>query len=270
MSKISADDQLSERELKNAAIDHVLDNREDYDASVDYEALGAALYTEGIIKGDRDDLEISDISTYIAENDVDDQRFIEHKADLADDYDGFVEVMSGFFGAREQLIDDLEAEGVTYQALYEEALNEKQSAEDALQEITGMASEARTDSDWLENIPDRTEGDTATPDVDRPEDPGPGGFSGGFSTWSNYNFGVQEVSGISTWSNFNFGTQTSRFEDVEVLEGELNEDILEEGSQGSDEAQQLEDSWIYNPQIRVSPTINIAAGDESWSFDQAS
>lgn len=267
MSNISADDQLTERELKGAAVDHVIDNIDEYDAPVDYEALGAAVYTEDVIKGDRDDLEISDISTYIAENDVDDQRFIEYKADLADDYDDFVETMSGFFGAREQLIDDLEAEGVTYQALYEEALNERENAEEALQDITGMASDARTDSDWLENIPDRGPEDTATPDVDRPENPGPGSSSGGFSTWSNYNFGVQDVSGISTWSNYNFGTQTSEFADVEIEGGELNEDLLEEDGEASG---QQEVPWIYNPQIKFSPTVNINVGDWSWSMDQAS
>ena len=264
MSVISTADALDRRELKEAAVDHVLDNMDEYDDPVDYEALGLAIYTEDVITGARDDIDRTDISSYIAENDLDDQRFIEYKAGLASDYDEFVDFMGDFIDMRDGLINDIESEGVFYQALYEEARNERDNAERALGDILEFARDSRTDSDWFEDIPDRTEDDTATPDVDMPESPDSGGFSGGFSTWSNYNFGVQDVSGLSTWSNYNFGVQGSGFEDVEVIEGELNEDLFEE--------REDTESWnsaVYNPQINFSPTININGVDEDFNLDRA-
>ncbi|WP_414837862.1 hypothetical protein ACK3SF_00450 [Candidatus Nanosalina sp. VS9-1] len=274
---ISTGAGLNRRELRETAVDHVLDNMDQYDDPVDYEALGLALYTEDVITGARDDLDSSEITDYLAENNVDDQRFIGYKASLASDYDEFVGFMEDFIGMRDELVDDIESEGVFYQALYEEAKNERNNAEQALNDIIGLVSDARAESSWLDNIPERgPEQDDPETDNPEPERPGsgpgtPGEDSDNFSTWSNYNFGEQVISGgLNTWSNYNFGTQVAGFEGVEVIEGELNEDILEEDFPLFEEQEQSSESWIYNPQIRVSPTINITAGGESWSFDQAS
>ena len=294
VSIIPNNDSLTRRELRTTAVDHVLDNRDQYGEDVDYEALGLALYTEDLITGERHDIERSDISTYLSDSDVDEQSFVEYKAGLASDYQEFVDFMGDFLGMRDQIINDIESEGVFYQALYEEARNERNNAEEALIDIKDMVKDTRTGSDWLDSIPE------LDPDVDSPEDdPDTGspddnpdtGVSSGFSTWSNYNFGTQSIGGMSTWSNYNFGvqnvsnsstssnynfgTQASDFEDVEITTGNLNEDLFEEDSEndlwGSGQNRQNLGTVpsIYNPQINFSPTININTGNESTSIEQA-
>lgn len=96
-----------------------------------------------------------------------------------------------------------------------------------------------------------------------------GETSTGFSTRSNYNFGTQAVEGMSAWSNYNFGTQIQGSFDaddvptaetgssdweIEAIEGELNEDFFD---RHAGEASQSRSPHIYNPQINVSPEINI-------------
>jgi len=290
---ISTNNELNERELKETAVDHVLDNNHQYGDDIDYEALGLALYTENVVTGERDDIGRSDISSYLAENDLDDQRFIEYKADLASDYDEFVDFMGDFIDMRDTLVDDIESEGVFYQALYEEARNERNNAEQALVDILDLARDARSDSDWLEGISEIDPGQT--PEVDRPDtdDPetdllgterpdtsGPDTGSNNFSTWSNYNFGTQAVGGMSTWSNYNFGTQvdsrvnthntaTTDPEDddweIEAIQGELNEEFFKKHS-GRASADDM--PFIYNPQIKVSPEINIDGTE--WTPDLVS
>ena len=272
MIKISArDTSPDERELKEEALDHVLGNIDQYDSDTDYEALGAAVYVEQIINGERDDFEVEDVTDYIARNDIDEQRFIEYKADLADDYQEFVDTMDGFFSSMSDFVDDLEANGVMYQALYEEARNERDNAEEAMQSVSDMVSDFDMESDWLDGDVDFTDtsDDTGTADDTDPQYPGgkrrrrtrtgsgPSAnfnfgeqeISGDFDPWANFNFGDQDVSdGWSDWSDYNFGWDDS------------DEESGNEGG-SSDWWDEFEPGWsgpvINNNQNRVVNRINI-------------
>lgn len=282
MIKISArDTSLDERELKEEALDHVLDNRDQYDGDTDYEALGAAVYVEQIITGERDDIEVEDVTEYIARNDIDDQKFVQYKADLADDYQEFVDTMEGFFSGMEDFIDDLEANGVMYQALYEEARNERDNAEEAMQNVSDMVSGFDMGSDWLEgDIDDIDPGggiDTGD-DGDDPEYPGGGtrrrrrsrGSSSGPS--ANFNFGQQDISGdFDPWANFNFGEQEisggwSDWSDYNFSWGGSDGESSEEGG-SSDWWDEFEPDWsgavINNNQNRVVNRINLLEPSET-------
>lgn len=93
----------------------------------------------------------------------------------------------------------------------------------------------------------------------------------GFSTWSNYNFGTQAVSGgFSARSNYNFGTQITGFDDVEAIEGEINEGILDNSNTTANSSQMETPPTIFNPQIKFSPTINVTAGEQDFNFEEAS
>lgn len=273
MAKISARGaSLDERELKEEALDHVMDNRDDYNRGTDYEALGAAVYVEQIVTGERNDIELGNVTEYIARNDIDEQKFIEYKADLADDYDDFVGTMDAFFNNVDDLVNDLEAEGVMYQALYEEALNERDSAEQALQDILHGAADLDTGSDLLGgDFETGDDSDFTYPGGGRRSrrsrnDSGPSAnfnfgeqeISGGFEPWANFNFGEQEVSGgWNDWSDYNFSWSDS---------GEDEETGGEDQSDG-DWWDEFEPGWsgpvINNNQNRVVNRINILEPSES-------
>lgn len=122
--------------------------------NLDLEALGVANYIEEVATGQQDSLEMDDVAEYIFENDVDEQAVVDYKIGMADDYQEFKDTMEGFMGVRTDLIEELGAVGTTYQALHGEAAEERDNAEEAMQEVASIASDAPTSSNWLDNVAD--------------------------------------------------------------------------------------------------------------------
>lgn len=225
-------------------------------SAVDEEALGAALYVEDIVSGEADE-SLEDVARYIADaEDFGFEDFIDHKAGMGRSYDRFAEGIGDVISEVDEQRRKAEATGAIYEGLFRETQNERDSAMGAINSLMDQASDIDTDFSWPNGFGQ----------INPSENPGTTGRRG-FSTWSNYNFGTQVVEdNFSTWSNYNFGIQASEFSDVEVTEGELNEDILE----NDEEVEEEQTPWIYNPQINFSPTIDINVGSTDFALDQAS
>lgn len=148
-------DELDSMDVLQAGSLEHHENEDQYsDDDLDVEALGVATYIEEVATEGHDTLEMDDVAQYIAESDVDDQAVVDYKVGMADSYDEFVDTMEAFVGVRTDLIDELGAVGTTYQALHGEAAAERDNAEEAMQEVAGIVSDAPTSSNWLDNVAD--------------------------------------------------------------------------------------------------------------------
>lgn len=148
--------ELNELEALHAGSMEHYENQDEYGEleSGELEALGLALYVEEAVSGESDLVEKDDMLEYIMENDVDEQAFVNFKRGLASDYDDFADTMTAFVGHRTELIDELGAVGLMYQAIQEETAAERDSAEDAMESVSATAADAPTSSDWLDNVAD--------------------------------------------------------------------------------------------------------------------
>lgn len=148
-------EELDGTEVRQAgSVLHHGDEDQYDDDNLDLEALGVANYIEEVANGQQDSLEMEDVAEYIFENDVDEQAVVNYKIGMADDYDDFSDTMEAFVGVRTDLIEELGAVGTTYQALHGEAATERDNAEEAMQEVANIASNAPTSSNWLDNVAD--------------------------------------------------------------------------------------------------------------------
>jgi len=148
---------------------------DEYGDDVDEEALGAALYLEGIVSGDADDRDITDIADYmVGQDDFNYSNFKDYKAELGNDYEDIGDAVVTAVESIDERVQRSDAVGAIYQSLYEEVKNERDSALGAIGDIIDEISDLDVDSDWFDDI-DR---DTDIPDIpdDIPE--GAGGEGG--------------------------------------------------------------------------------------------
>ncbi|WP_414837861.1 hypothetical protein ACK3SF_00445 [Candidatus Nanosalina sp. VS9-1] len=148
--------ELNQTEALHAGSMEHYENQDEYGdlEQGELEALGLALYVEEAVSDESDLVDRDDMINYIMENDVDGEAFVEFKKGLASDYDDFAETMNAFIGHRDELIEELGATGTLYQALQAETRAERDSAEDAMSSVKSAASDAKTSSEWLDNVAD--------------------------------------------------------------------------------------------------------------------
>lgn len=117
----------------------------------DEEALGAAVYLEEAVSGERDDLE--PLVDYIARStDFDFESFVEYKSEMGNEYSHFPGEVSGVLDEMSHAMRRNEAVGTIYQALYEEAVGERDSATSAIGSIIDDVSGRDTESGWPDGI----------------------------------------------------------------------------------------------------------------------
>lgn len=151
-----AEFELTPTETRHAGSVEHYENEDEYGEleSGELEALGLALYVEEAVSDESDLIAEEDMINYVMENDVDGEAFKDYKEGLASDQDGFSDTMVALIDHRDELIDELGATGLIYQALQGETAAERDSAEGAIKEVTSAASDATTSSDWLDNVAD--------------------------------------------------------------------------------------------------------------------
>ena len=148
--------ELDQTEALHAGSMEHYENQDEYGElePQELEALGLALYVEEAVSDQSDLVEEQDMVDYIMDNDVDGEAFVNFKRGLASSYDDFADTMDEFIGHRTDLIRELGATGTLYQALQEETAEERDNAEEAMQSVASAASDAETESEWLENVAD--------------------------------------------------------------------------------------------------------------------
>lgn len=181
---------IDQNDILRAGRAEMADNPNRYDGSEDLEALGTAAYLEESLDPDSDH-DISDVADYIAsEDDFDFGDFVEYKKNMGNDYSQFADPVGRVFDEVNDLQDRTEAMGGIYEALYEEAKAERDSAVTALEDILDDAESARTSSEWL---------DQSDPDDDTDQDVGSGGWTGfwspGGSVWGGGGMYQSQMSG---------------------------------------------------------------------------
>lgn len=141
---------INQNDILQAARTERRENPDRYNGSEDLEALGTAAYLEESLDPDSDH-DISDVAEYIAsEDDFDFGEFVEYKKNMGNDYSQFADPVGRVFDEVNDLQDRTEAMGGIYEAMYEEAKAERDSAVTALEDILDSAEGARTSSDWLD------------------------------------------------------------------------------------------------------------------------
>jgi len=152
-------DELDSTEARHAGSLEHYENEDEYGdlESDELEALGTALYVEEIVSGERDDIEVSDVAEYIADQDeFDFEAFVGYKAEIGNqkDYDQFVGAVGEVVTRVGELTDELEARGAVFEALYGEVKNERENADEAISGIMDEVSDLDTESDWLDQAAD--------------------------------------------------------------------------------------------------------------------
>ena len=148
--------ELNQTETLHAGSMEHYENQDEYGEleQGELEALGLALYVEEAVSDESDLITEEDMVNYIMENDVDGEAFVDYKEGLGSDADGFADTMVALIDHRDELIEEVGATGLVYQALQAETAAERDSAEGAIKQVSSRASDATTSSDWLDNVAD--------------------------------------------------------------------------------------------------------------------
>ena len=173
---------LGTEEVEALGRQYAAENGQEYDEA-DEEALGTAVVLEGILTGEIEEYEVNDVDWYMAESDdFDYEEFVRHKAQFGetDEYSFMADAIERYQSMARDFQDLAEAVAARNRALYEEANNERESAVDAINDISDSTQQLRTDTSEIESVDLPDEGDVPeSPEIPgQPEDDSEGRYQG--------------------------------------------------------------------------------------------